>query len=278
MDIYAWNQELYLNQKHTVEAWSVITYLYTSIIFNSNNPDDKEMMSMNKFTVQRKTLAYEVYQYLYNKIITLAYKPGQMIYESTIAEELGLSRTPVREAIQMLASEEFLQIIPQKGIKVKYVSKKKVQEAFQVRKSLEGVAFREAAVKWDEADAQVNMYKADLMHIMDQQRAAAKSQDVAAFYQHDEVFHDKILEICGNQTLASVVRQIRGHVNRIRYLEFFETREMQRVIHDHEDLIALIQKNDADGVAQRLNQHLDTAASHYGDIMEKYAEYFDAHF
>ncbi|PAD22815.1 GntR family transcriptional regulator [Terribacillus saccharophilus] len=252
------------------------TYLYTSIIFDSNIPDDKEMMSMNKFTVQRKTLAYEVYKHLYNKIITLDYKPGQMIYESTIAEELGLSRTPVREAIQILASEEFLQIIPQKGIKVKYISKKKVQEAFQVRKSLEAVAFREAAVMWDESDLQVSKYKSDLKYIMDQQRAAAKKQEVIAFYEYDEKFHDKILEICGNQTLAAVVRQVRGHVNRISYLDFFESREMGRVMLDHEELIALVQKNDADGVVRRLNQHLDTAADHYGNIIKKYADYFES--
>ncbi|MGG1594135.1 GntR family transcriptional regulator [Terribacillus saccharophilus] len=231
---------------------------------------------MNKFTVQRKTLSYEVYNHLYNKIITLAYKPGQMIYESTIAEELGISRTPVREAIHLLSSEEFLHIIPQKGIRVKYISKKKVQEALQVRKSLEAVAFREAAGRWDESDLRVNDYKADLRRIVLQQRDAAKMQDVIGFYHYDEVFHDKILEICGNQTLGAIVRQVRGHVNRIRYLEFFETREMDRVIHDHEELIALIQHNDRDGAAKRLNQHLDTAARHYGDIMEKYADYFEA--
>lgn len=231
---------------------------------------------MNNFTVQRKTLAYEVYKHLYNKIITLEYKPGQMIYESTIADELGLSRTPVREAIHLLASEEFLQIIPQKGIKVKYISRKKVQEAFQVRKSLEAVAFREAAITWDESDSKVNDYKAALKQIMNQQREAAKKRDVITFYHYDEVFHDKILEICGNQTLGAVVHQVRGHVNRIRYLEFFETREMNRVIHDHEELIMLIQKNDRDGVARRLNQHLDTAARHYVDIMEKYTDYFEA--
>ncbi|WP_176465821.1 GntR family transcriptional regulator [Virgibacillus sp. 7505] len=230
---------------------------------------------MNKFTVQRKTLAYEVYKHLYKKIITLDYKPGQMIYESTIAEELGLSRTPVREAIQILASEEFLQIIPQKGIRVKYISKKKVQEAFQVRKSLEAVAFREAAVIWDESDLQVRKFKDDLKHIMNQQRAAAQKQEVIAFYEYDEKFHDKILEICGNQTLASVVRQVRGHVNRISYLDFFESREMGRVMLDHEELIALIQKNDAEGVVERLNQHLDTASNHYGNIMKKYADYFE---
>lgn len=231
---------------------------------------------MNKFTVQRKTLAYDVYKHVYNKIITLAYKPGQMIYESTIAEELGLSRTPVREAMHLLASEEFLLIIPQKGIRVTYISKKKVQEALQVRKSLEAVAFQEAAGKWDESVSQVRDYKADLLQIMNQQRDAAKKQDVITFYHYDEVFHDKILEICGNQTLGAVVRQVRGHVNRIRYLEFFETREMDRVIHDHDELLLLIQKNDKRGVVRRLNQHLDTAAGHYGDIMEKYADYFDA--
>jgi GntR family transcriptional regulator, rspAB operon transcriptional repressor len=231
---------------------------------------------MNKYPVQRKTLANDVYKHLYTMIITLKYKPGDMIYETAIADELGLSRTPVREAIHLLAAEGFVQVIPQKGTLVSYISKRKVQEAFQVRESLEGIAFQEAARRWDASLLQTKRLKADVAYILDEQRAASEKQDVDSFYQHDEMFHDKILEMCGNQTLSAIVRQVRGHVNRIRYLEFFESRDMERIIHDHEELMGLIEQNDTNGVVVRLKQHLGKAFHHYDEIMKKYADYFVA--
>lgn len=232
---------------------------------------------MKKISVERKTLAGEVYQYLYNMIITLKYKPGQMIFESEIANELGMSRTPVREAIHLLSSEEFLRIIPQKGIQVQYISKKKVQESYRVRESLEITAFREVAEKWDGNLPEMHVYKMDLLSIIAKQRQSAQSDDVDAFYQYDEVFHDKILDICGNHTLSGVVRQVRGHVNRMRYLEFFETRQMDRIIDDHEQMVVLIETNQADELETLLINHLRKISSYYEEIMKKYAEYFDAH-
>ncbi|WP_054710234.1 GntR family transcriptional regulator [Bacillus sp. JCM 19041] len=91
---------------------------------------------MKKISVERKTLAGEVYQYLYNMIITLKYKPGQMIFESEIANELGMSRTPVREAIHLLASEEFLRIIPQKVFKYSIYPRKKYRNHIALGKVL----------------------------------------------------------------------------------------------------------------------------------------------
>lgn len=114
---------------------------------------------MKRLSVERKTLASEAYHYLYKDIITLKYKPGQMIYENDIAKELGISRTPVREAIHLLASEEFLAIKPQKGIQVQYISKKKVQDSYRVRESLEVTAFKEVATLWIVAVTSIKLPK-----------------------------------------------------------------------------------------------------------------------
>ncbi|PAD08231.1 GntR family transcriptional regulator [Niallia circulans] len=225
---------------------------------------------------KRKTLAGEVYNHLYNQIITLKYKPGQMIYESELALSLGISRTPVREAIHLLASEGFLRIIPQKGIQVEYISAKKVREAFQVRLCLEAEAFRQAAIKWGEL-SQKRQYKAELNHIIEEQQKSAAAEDVDQFYHFDEVFHDKVLKISGNKTLSEIVRQVRGHVNRMRYLEFFETREMDRIIQDHKQLVALIEAGDGAGVAAKLTDHLENISRYYNEIMKKYGDYFDSH-
>ncbi|AIC93369.1 HTH-type, GntR family transcriptional regulator [Shouchella lehensis G1] len=234
------------------------------------------MNRVKKLSVERKTLASEAYHYLYKDIITLKYKPGQMIYENDIAKELGISRTPVREAIHLLASEEFLAIKPQKGIQVQYISKKKVQESYRVRESLEVTAFKEVANLWDSSNRIYKAAKKDLLAIIAEQRYAAENDQVDDFYQYDEVFHDKVLDICGNQTLTSIVRQVRGHVNRMRYLEFFETREMDRIIEDHDQLVTLIEQNNILEVEKLLVSHLRNVSNYYDDIMRKYPDYFNA--
>ncbi|MFB4212292.1 GntR family transcriptional regulator [Shouchella sp. JSM 1781072] len=240
--------------------------------------NNSELNKVKKLSVERKTLAGEAYHYLYQQIITLKYKPGQMIYENDIAKELGISRTPVREAIHLLASEEFLAIKPQKGIQVQYISKKKVQESYRVRESLEVTAFKEVASNWEQGHDTYEFAKKELLKIIAEQRFAAEHDYVDDFYQYDEVFHDKVLDICGNQTLSTIVRQVRGHVNRMRYLEFFETREMDRIIDDHDQLVSLLEQRNVKEVETLLVTHLRNVSNYYDDIMRKYPDYFNTQY
>ncbi|GAF20688.1 transcriptional regulator, GntR family [Bacillus sp. JCM 19047] len=115
-----------------------------------------------------------------------------------------------------------------------------------------------------------------MIAIIAEQRYAAENDQVDDFYQYDEVFHDKVLDICGNQTLTTIVRQVRGHVNRMRYLEFFETREMDRIIDDHDQLVTLIEQNNVLEVEKLLVNHLRNVSNYYDDIMRKYPDYFNA--
>ncbi|EZH65690.1 hypothetical protein DH09_12620 [Bacillaceae bacterium JMAK1] len=231
---------------------------------------------MANITFPRKTLGTEIYRYLYNEVITLKYKPGQMISENELAQLLGVSRTPIREAIRLLSSEGFLRVIPQKGIQVEYISLNKVKEAFQVRESLERTAFRQVAESWNPETKEATYHKRVVLDVIMQQKEAANKDDLEQFYHYDEVFHDKILEICGNETLSEYVRQVRGHVNRMRYLEFYETQETDRIIEDHEQMLQLIESNDVAALDTKLTEHLNNVWAYYDYIFEKYPEYFSS--
>ncbi|GAK08332.1 GntR family transcriptional regulator [Geomicrobium sp. JCM 19038] len=231
---------------------------------------------MTHLTFPRKTLGTEIYRYLYNEVITLKYKPGQMISENELAQQLGVSRTPIREAIRLLSSEGFLRVIPQKGIQVEYISLNKVKEAFQVRESLERTAFRQVAESWNHEAEEAIHHKTAVLDVIKQQKEAANDGDLEQFYHYDEVFHDKILGMCGNETLSAYVRQVRGHVNRMRYLEFYETQETDRIIEDHEQMLKLIECNDAAALDKKLTEHLHNVWSFYDYIFERYPEYFSS--
>ena len=97
----------------------------------------------------RQTLGEKAYSSIRNAIITLRLKPGQMVYESKLAQSLGVSRTPIREAFRTLLTEELIEILPQRGARIAYISEKKVQETSFVRECLELSAFEEIAKKWD---------------------------------------------------------------------------------------------------------------------------------
>ena len=73
-------------------------------------------MTLFKISHQRKTLGDSIYAHLRNEIISLRLKPGEMIYENEVASNFGVSRTPVREAFRLLVNEEFIEILPQKGL------------------------------------------------------------------------------------------------------------------------------------------------------------------
>ncbi|GAK03444.1 transcriptional regulator, GntR family [Geomicrobium sp. JCM 19037] len=229
---------------------------------------------MTDLTFPRKTLGTEIYRYLYNEVITLKYKPGQMISENELAQVLGVSRTPIREAIRLLSSEGFLRVIPQKGIQVEYISFSKVKEAYQVRESLERTAFRQVAETWNPNTDETKRHKQAVLEVIEKQRESASTGDLEQFYHYDEVYHDKILEISGNETLSAYVRQVRGHVNRMRYLEFYETQETDRIIEDHEKMFQFIEENQVESLDKKLTDHLDKIWSYYDYIFEKYPEYF----
>src|SRR5579875_1929969 len=100
-------------------------------------------MRLNKVSTSRKTLGEGAYQEIRNAIISLQLKPGQMISENELATSLGVSRTPIREALLMLNREALVEILPQRGARVAHINEHKVQEARFVRESLEVSAFTE---------------------------------------------------------------------------------------------------------------------------------------
>lgn len=231
-------------------------------------------MKLTQISKQRKTLGESAYKEIRDAIISLRLEPGQMVYENELASSLGVSRTPVREAFLMLLKEELIEILPQRGARVAYLSRKKVEEARFIRESLEVSAFREIAKSWNEEEEMYRNARAQAEDLLKQQQAAAAGGEYIPFLHSDEAFHNLFLGLTGNQTLLSVVFHMRGHLNRMRYLELKEAHHMTILIEQHEKLLRAVAGNDEQAAEQILMHHLRQLEPDIPKIIAKYAGYF----
>lgn len=201
---------------------------------------------------QRTTLGDRAYESIRDAIISLRLKPGQMVYEAELSSTLGVSRTPVRGAFRLLLTEELIEILPQRGIRIAYISKKTVEEARFVRESLELSGFRLAARKWRSSEEPSRSAETRIEASLAEQRKTAASEDYEAFLQSDEFWYRSILEQAGNATLLKVISDMRAHLNRIRYLELRTRHHFEAVIEQHSAMFEAVRNNQEDEAAIRV--------------------------
>jgi DNA-binding GntR family transcriptional regulator len=148
-------------------------------------------------TVSRVVLREQVKELILQRILTGAYAPGDRLVETRIAQELGTSQAPVREALRDLELLRFIESAPFKGSRVREISDEELLEIYPVRAALEELAAREAAVR---LDGKVDVLQAEL----DAMHKAADSEDLHEQVAHDVEFHRLIVEAAGNRILLDV--------------------------------------------------------------------------
>ena len=222
----------------------------------------------------RATLSDYAYQVIRDAIVSLRLKPGQLVYEAELGKMMGVSRTPVREAFRRLMAEELIEVLPQRGARIAYISLKKIYEARIVRVSLETCAFKQVAEMWNPEEERFQKLQADVKKILQEQKDAVEAEDVDTFFQKDESFHLQILEAAGNSTLISIIQQMRGHLNRMRYLELLEAKHFRRLAEEHEAIFDAVTAKDAALAEQLLSRHIRWMEDQTENLSRKYPQYF----
>jgi GntR family transcriptional regulator, rspAB operon transcriptional repressor len=223
---------------------------------------------------ERTTLADVIHVELRRRVITLAYRPGTMIFENVVAAEFGVSRTPVRQAFARLAAEGLLQVLPQRGALVPRLSARKVREAQAVREALEIAAFAEVAGRWDESAPACRRAARDALAGIEAQKRAVARGDYLAFVGLDAAWHDLILGLGGNTTLAGIVADMRVHLTRLRYLELQEAHHEAEGIVWHERILAALRAGDVEATRTLLAAHLQMLEGLREELFGKYADVF----
>jgi DNA-binding GntR family transcriptional regulator len=210
-----------------------------------------------------------VYVALRDAIVTAALAPGRQLSENELAALLGVSRTPVREALQRLREERLVEVVPQLGTFVTRISTIAVGDAQFVREALECAAIREAAVRAGEADV------AALDAIVRRQEETEAADDYDRFYALDEELHQAFCDLSGHGIAWSLTQRAKGHLNRIRRLSLPEPGYLQEMIAEHRAVIAAVAAHDADAAEQALRHHLRMVLSSLPAIRAQHPDYFE---
>lgn len=232
-------------------------------------------MALKQISHTRKTLGGKAYQAVRDEIISLRFRPGEMIYENAIAAKLGVSRTPVREAFYMLQQEELIEILPQRGARVAYLSVQKMKDAQFIRESLEISAFVAVAKMWDKNQEIFQQAEKKINHVLAEQEKVIESQDYTRYVYLDEEFHNHFLELTNNSRLLTIVDQMRAHLNRMRYLELQEAHHVKESYQQHIAIFQAVWEKDERKTRKLLKEHLHLLIDIWPRIIEKNEELFN---
>lgn len=192
-----------------------------------------------------------IYQALRREIVSLHRKPGDPISEKALSAQFGVSRTPIREAILRLATEQLVEIAPQSGTFVARIRLPALKEAMIIRRALEEVTVRAAAER--ATRSQIALLDANI----ERQREAAEADDRDAFHDADELFHGGIAETAGYPGIWTTVQQVKVQVDRYRHLTLPQPGRMIRLVDEHAAIVEGIRNHDADAAVAALDLHLD---------------------
>lgn len=200
-------------------------------------------------------------------IINLEIKPGIMLSEQEIAENLNISRTPVHEALQELSKSKIIEILPQKGSRVSLIDMKLVNEAIFMRSTIESAIIEEACKVITEKDIEDMEENLILQDFYKSSNKYEKMMDL------DNRFHEKIYAITDKMQCLYMVRLMNIHFDRLRELSL-ETGSIEVVVEDHKKILEALRNRDSNKAREILLVHLNRSVVDEKNIRKKFPDYF----
>ncbi|MCP1184883.1 GntR family transcriptional regulator [Paenibacillus sp. 1781tsa1] len=223
-------------------------------------------MSINQ-KIRGSTRAYS-YNLLKERILHLELKPGTKISEKEIADELQVSRTPVREAFMKLAEEELLDIIPQSGTIVSHINLEHVEEGRFMREKMEKEIVTLACVSFPEE------FRFRLETNIAMQEVCIGKNNFYRLFELDEEFHQILFQGTGKLRTWKMLQQLNIPFNRLRLLRLAEDSNLEVIISQHKDIYRLITERKTEQAVQVMEAHLRLVVIEQESIKAKYPHYF----
>src|SRR4030042_5888988 len=198
-----------------------------------------------------KSIRQKIYDHLREQLVSVEIPPHHHLIENKIANEIGTSRTPVREALHSLELEGLIESIPRVGYVVKSISEQEVEEICEIRMAIEGVAVRWAMEKAH--DKLVEELRKNIS-IAEEKLSAGNAK---AFVDLDARFHEIIARYSGSQRLLELAQTLRRHMLRYRIQSIYSADNVLRAIDGHNEILQAIEKGDSGEVNQAIQHHLD---------------------
>ncbi|RLB86218.1 MAG: hypothetical protein DRH15_02155 [Deltaproteobacteria bacterium] len=218
------------------------------------------MKSKTKAQIPRQPLALQAYEIIHEKIITMALKPGEHVDEKALVEELGIGRTPVREALLRLASEHLVESRPNRGFAVKPLTLQGVKSMFEALNILE-IGTCSLAMN-QHLDVCIPLMK-------EAQKLVKKSieeNDVMGLVKSNHSFHMHFAQCSGNEYIIRALNEVRNEVNRLAYLSFAGVQDLSRdlkdhyraVIREHDLIVKYLEDRDPRSLRETVKIHIRT--------------------
>jgi DNA-binding GntR family transcriptional regulator len=211
----------------------------------------------------------QVYTGLRDAIVSGDLEPGRQLSENELAEWIGVSRTPIREALIRLHDDRLVEIVPQLGTFVSRISASAVEDAQFVREALECAAVRLAAERADRSDLKA------LDAIVSRQQDVSDAGDFDRFYVLDGEFHGALCEMSGHGIAWALGQRANGHLNRVRRLSLPQPRYLGEMVAEHRLVVEAVRRSDPDAAEIALRHHLRMVLSALPAIREEHPDYFE---
>lgn len=203
-----------------------------------------------------KTKKCYAYETLKDMIFRHELPLGEMISETFLAERLGMSRTPIREALQLLATEGFIKVIPKQGIIVQDVSITEAWEIYEIRLALEQFVIGRIIEKTTPE------HIIHLREIIEKQKACMESNDIYQFMVHDSEMHMYLFQIYENSKMREFTEKLRARFFTVGLKALRKTGRMQSSVEEHVKMVDALERKDLQAALSSLEQHLEHGKQH----------------
>ena len=201
--------------------------------------------------IARPTLHDAIVARVRDMIIEGELAPGTRLHEGNLGKILGVSRTPLREALKFLASEGLVELSPGKGAVVRKFSEKDVHDSLIVLGSLEGLAGRLACA--NATDAEIH----EVRQLHDRMMDMYGKRDRLPYFKLNQSIHSAILRLSKNEALVSVHGVLQARLKRIRYIGNEGPEKWAGAVADHEEIISALEARDAERLSKVLTAHME---------------------
>ncbi len=208
---------------------------------------DNLSMQMNEFLPLRDV----VFNTLRQAILTGELKPGERLMEIHLANKLGVSRTPIREAIRKLELEGLVTMIPRRGAEVAQITEKSMNDVLEVRRALDALCVELACERITPEDTERLKLACEAFE------TAVKTRDIKQIARADVELHDIIVQATGNQRLIQLINNLSEQMYRYRFEYIKDISQHQCLIDEHRMIYEAIVKNDKEAASQAAHVHID---------------------
>ncbi|MCR9110293.1 MAG: GntR family transcriptional regulator [Rhodobacteraceae bacterium] len=217
-------------------------------------------------TIHRATLHEELVERLRNLVVEDTLKPNEKVPEKELCEAFGVSRTPLREALKVLASEGLIVLHANRGARVATVTREELEKTFPIIAVLEQLAGELACQNLTDAEIESIQKRHDAMI------NAYRSKDRQAYFQANQDIHNALIEGARNDILETHHRLLASRVRRARFMANLSDDRWAQAIHEHEQMMEKLRDRDSQGLGKLMKSHMMNKYAAHTKAMDAHSE------